>query len=142
MKLSKTLGYWALTGLLSLAMAGSAFAYLSGAMNEAAAALGYPTSFVSLMGVLKGLGAIGLIVPALPRVKEWVYAGFFFTFVGAAWSHYAIGDGVAEVVSPLVMLGMLIGSYVLRPERLWLAGSPFAGGQAKTASHRPPVSAR
>jgi uncharacterized membrane protein YphA (DoxX/SURF4 family) len=120
MTLAKTIAYWATTGLLTLAMGASGAAYLSGAMNEDIAALGYPPAFTSLMGVLKLLGAVGMIVPALPRVKEWVYAGFTFTFIGAAWSHLGAGHGVDHIAPPLVMLTVLAVSYFTRPANLWL----------------------
>ena len=114
MKIAKTIGYWTTTG----------FGYLSGAMDEAIAELGYPPSFITWMGMLKLLGAIALLVPALPRAKEWVYAGFFFVFTGAAWSHAAIGHDIGHIAPPLVMLVLLVGSYFLRPARLWLGGAP------------------
>jgi uncharacterized membrane protein YphA (DoxX/SURF4 family) len=137
MKLAKNIGYWGTTGLLTLAMAASAFGYLSGAMDEAmgSAGLGYPAVFITILGVAKALGAIGLIVPALPRVKEWVYAGFTFVFIGAAWSHIAV-DGVGHAVPPIVMLVLLAASYALRPERLWVGGSPFGNGQSDASATR------
>jgi len=122
MKIARTIAYWTTTGLLSLAMLGSSAGYLSGTMDEAISQLGYPPSFTVLMGILKGLGAIALLIPALPRAKEWVYAGFFFNFVGAMWAHGAIGDA-ARLGAPAVMLVLLLASYLLRPERLWLGGS-------------------
>lgn len=132
MKIAKTIAYWTTTGLLGLAMAGSGFGYLSGAMDEAIAELGYPPSFVTWMGALKLLGAVALLIPALPRAKEWVYAGFFFVFTGAAWSHFAIGHDIGHIAPPLVMLGLLAGSYFLRPARLWLGRSAARDGAAGT----------
>lgn len=120
----RTIGYWASTGLLSLAMLGSAAGYLTGAMNEAMGALGYPMYFVTLLGVWKGLGAIALLAPGLARLKEWAYAGFFFTFTGAAISHAAVGDGAGEIVAPLVMLAMLGASWALRPSDRVLGSLP------------------
>lgn len=37
--------------------------------------LGYPTYFVPFIGVAKVLGAIAILVPGFPRIKEWAYAG-------------------------------------------------------------------
>lgn len=126
MKIARTIAYWVTTGLFSLALGASGIAYLSGAMDEAIAALGYPPSFLPLMGVLKILGAIALLIPALPRAKEWVYAGFVFNLVGAAWSHAYLGD-LGGAVAPIVLGLLLVASYLLRPEGLWLGRSPWAG---------------
>ncbi len=122
----RTIGYWATTGLISLAMLGSAAGYLTGAMNEAMGALGYPLYFVTILGIWKGLGAIALLAPGLPRLKEWAYAGFFFTLTGAAISHAAVGDPAAEIAAPLVMWVMLIASWALRPADRVLGTLPGA----------------
>ncbi len=33
--------------------------------------LGYPTYFLVILGVWKPLGAVALLAPRLPRLKEW-----------------------------------------------------------------------
>jgi len=131
MQLAKTIAYWTTTGLLGLAMLASSAGYLTGSMNEAMAALGLPVSFAMLLGAWKGLGAIGLLVPALPRVKEWAYAGLFFTFTGAAVMHLAAGDSLAHAAPPLVMGILLVVSYLLRPAKLWVNAPSFALPQPK-----------
>lgn len=118
---AKTIAYWVLSGLLALAMAGSAFGYLSGAMDEDMGHLGMPHWFVVVLGAWKGLSAIALLVPALPIIKEWAYAGLFFTFTGAVVAHLASGDPVTTAIPPLVMLGIGAGSYFLRPSHLRVA---------------------
>jgi len=125
----RTIGYWVTTGLFSLALGASGVGYLAGAMNEVMATLGYPTHFVYVLGTWKVLGAVALLVPALPRVKEWAYAGFFFNLTGAAVAHASIGD-TAGAVPPLVLLGVLAASYFLRPERLSLPASGSSGQPA------------
>jgi len=35
--------------------------------------LGYPVYFATIMGFWKLLGAIAIVVPGIPRVKEWAY---------------------------------------------------------------------
>ncbi|MBX2801535.1 MAG: DoxX family protein [Myxococcales bacterium] len=115
----KTIGYWVTTGLFSLMLGASGAAYLAGAMTEAVSGhLGYPLHFVYLLGTWKLLGAIALIVPLWPRVKEWAYAGFFFNLTGAAIAHAGVGDGIGEIMAPAVPLGLLLASYLLRPDRL------------------------
>lgn len=115
---SRTIGYWVSTGLFSLALGASGVGYLAGAMTETLAHLGYPEHFVFLLGTWKLLGAIALLAPMWPRVKEWAYAGFFFNLTGAAVAHVAVGDPVGTAVAPLVLLGVLAISYTLRPARL------------------------
>jgi len=77
--------------------------------------LGYPAYFASVLGTWKLLGAIAIVVPRFPRLKEWAYAGFFFDLTAAAISRAAVGDGVADVVAPLVFLALVLASWALRP---------------------------
>jgi hypothetical protein len=103
--------YWIATGLLAAGMGMSAFMYLT--KNPALVAsfqqLGFPVYFISILGLAKLLGAIALVVPAGDRLKEWAYAGFVFTFVGAIWTHIVTGT---PWTMPLIFLGMLAMSYV------------------------------
>jgi hypothetical protein len=39
----------------------------------------------------KVLGAVALLVPRRPLLKEWAYAGAFFTYTGAIVSHLTTG---------------------------------------------------
>src|SRR6185437_13835354 len=43
--------------------------------------------FVMIIGAWKVLGGVALLVPRLPQLKEWAYAGIFFNMTGAAISH-------------------------------------------------------
>jgi len=65
--------------------------------------LGYPLYLMKILGTWKILGAIALLIPAFPRLKEWAYAGFFFDFTGAAVSHAIDGDAPDEI-APAVIL--------------------------------------
>lgn len=134
MKNARRIGYWITTSLLALAMLASAVGYLGGAMTEGLAKLGYGMAAVYLLGFWKLVGSIALMVPKLPRAKEWVYAGFFFNFTGAAVSHLVVGDGASEIVAPLVMLAVLVASYLLRPDSLWLGGSIWSQDPGATTS--------
>ena len=53
--------------------------------------LGYPMYFFAILGFWKVLGAIAILVPRYPRLKEWAYAGIFFDLTGAAASCAAGG---------------------------------------------------
>jgi uncharacterized membrane protein YphA (DoxX/SURF4 family) len=113
---NKKLAYWSSTSLVSVMMLLSAFFYLSAApqMVEAMAHLGYPVYFMKVLGVAKLLGAIAIVFPRFPRLTEWAYAGFSFTFIGAAFSHFSSGDGVGMMATPLVIFGILMVSYRFR----------------------------
>ena len=115
--MAKSIAYWSATILLSLAMLGSGFAYLSGAMNEAMIEhLGYPPHFVTLLGTWKLLVAPALLAPGLYRLKELTYAGLAFTFTGAAWAHLSVGDGAGEIAAPLIALALALTSALLMKE--------------------------
>ena len=75
----------------------------------------------SVEHVGKLAGAIVLALPKLPRLKEWAYAGFAIDFLGAAASHGLNGDPIDKLFPPLVIFGLLMGSYFLRPDDRRLA---------------------
>jgi DoxX-like family len=47
-------------------------------------------------------GAVALLVPGFPRLKEWAYAGAVFTYTGAVGSHLAVSDGAGALVIPII----------------------------------------
>jgi hypothetical protein len=63
------------------------------------------------------LGVAAILAPGLPRLKEWAYAGFFFTLTGAALSHALCGDPIAKIAVPLVVLALVLASRALLPAR-------------------------
>lgn len=77
--------------------------------------LGYPSYFLVLLGTWKVLGAVALLIPGRPLLKEWAYAGAFFTYTGAMVSHLTTGYAVGELslLVPLTILTVL--SWALRP---------------------------
>jgi hypothetical protein len=77
--------------------------------------LGYPIYFMPIHGVAYMLAGIALLVPRVPLLKEWAYAGLFFTYTGALVSHLAVGDGFPSIVAPLVFTGLVVASWALRP---------------------------
>ncbi|MDI1446055.1 DoxX family protein [Polyangium sp. 6x1] len=132
---ARTIGYWVATGLLGFAFAAGGIGDLSGSPEilEGMAHLGYPAYFATILGVWKVLGAVALLVPRFPRLKEWAYAGIFFDLTGAAASHAVSGDPAGKVITPLVLLGIAAASWALRPESRKLsseskreAGAPLA----------------
>ena len=79
--------------------------------------LGYPAYLATILGIWKLLGVAAILAPGLPRVKEWAYAGLFFTLTGAAVSHAASGDPLGNIAFPLVLLGVVMASRALLPAR-------------------------
>ena len=77
--------------------------------------LGYPSYFLVLLGTWKVLGAIALLVPRQPLLKEWAYAGAFFTYTGATASHLATGYDLAEAGPLAVLTARTVLSWALRP---------------------------
>ena len=114
---ARTIGYWITTALLSLGAAGSGvFKLLSPPeMIQNFEHLGYPTYLIRFLGFWYLSAAIVLLAPKLGRLKEWAYAGLFFAFSGAIFSHLANGDAVAETIPLMGLTLMTVGSYVLRP---------------------------
>lgn len=82
-------------------------------VTDMAATLGIPLALLSLVGIWKLLGLVALLVPGLPRLEEWAYAGFFFDLSGAAVLHVAAGD-LAGAPPSLVLLTLLVATYILR----------------------------
>ena len=114
--------YWGSTVLISAMALLSAAIYLSGSQQavEGFARVGYPQQLRVLLGIAKPLGAIALLVPGWPRLKEWAYAGFTFAWIAAIIAHYLAGERVTAV-EPVVLLALLAISYVTRPASRRLA---------------------
>ena len=77
--------------------------------------LGYPVYLLMMLGIWKILGAAAVLVPGIPIVKEWAYAGFFFIMTGAFFSHIAIGDSAVGLFPSLLLLILTILSLYFRP---------------------------
>lgn len=109
--------YWIATIWLALGMTSTGIVQLIHYSKEVQKiqVLGYPSYFLSIIGVWKLLGALVVVLPRLPLLKEWVYAGFFFTMSGAVFSHLAIGDPAIELFGPLLLLVLTMLSWYFRP---------------------------
>ena len=77
--------------------------------------LGYPVYFLTILGFAKISGALVVLIPKFPLLKEWAYAGFCFIMCGAIVSHVAIGDPVTELLPSLLLLVLALISWYLRP---------------------------
>jgi len=102
--------HWISTVLLALAMVGAGVQDIRHApeLIEAVDRLGYPHYHLTIIGVAKLVGAPLLLVPRLPRLKEWVYAGFAIDFGGAIVAHAFAGDTVQQTL-PALFCAALVG---------------------------------
>lgn len=113
----KSIAYWGVTGLLTFVLSFSGIGALTRQdfLIEAMQHLGFPLYVMPILGTAYVLAAIAIIIPGLPRLKEWAYAGVVFAMTAAFVSHVSIGDSFAEMAPPLVILSLNVASYVLRP---------------------------
>jgi DoxX-like family len=72
--------------------------------------LGYPTYFLVLLGSWKAVRAVALLVPRRPLLKEWSYAGAFFTYTGAIVSHLTTSYNLGEVPVLAVLTALVASS--------------------------------
>src|SRR5260221_13001736 len=117
----KNIAYWSPTVLVAFSMSGGVaqLARVPGVVDGFVRVLGYPPYFVTILGFWKVLGAIAILVPRFPRLKEWAYAGIFFDLTGAAASVAAVGVYGAyafHVLAPLILAGVTVASWALRPQ--------------------------
>ena len=66
-------------------------------------------------GIVSVMLLMALVLPGLPLVKEWAYAGLILTWTMALMSTYANHEGPQIWVMPLVLLVLLGVSYATRP---------------------------
>jgi len=109
--------YWIATLWLALGMTSTGIVQVFNVKAEVDFInnLGYPRYCILLLGIWKILGVIAILIPTFPLLKEWAYAGFFFTMTGAIFSHIAYGDPVKEMLPALLLLVLTATSYYFRP---------------------------
>jgi uncharacterized membrane protein YphA (DoxX/SURF4 family) len=128
----KVIGYWATTAIVALELLAGGVMDLAGGVTdlthdrtvfvigqpvvEVLAHLGYPVYLLTILGLWRLLGAIALLAPRFPRLKEWVYAGTFFELTGAAASSAARGDNAGALIWPLIFAALAVASWALRPQ--------------------------
>jgi uncharacterized membrane protein YphA (DoxX/SURF4 family) len=118
--------YWISTVLLCIVMGGSGVVdVINGpdAKKFMEEGLHYPSYFTVFIGVAKILGSIAILVPGFNKLKEWVYAGFTFDLIGAAWSGIAVstlpmGTTLAQISPMLLFFALLVVSYIYHQKRL------------------------
>lgn len=113
--------YWVATIWLSLGMISTAVVQLLQLKTEGPGGvinithLGYPAYILTLLGAWKVLGVIAFLIPKFPLLKEWAYAGIFFTVTGALYSHIVSGDSFALIAPSLLYMILIAASWYFRP---------------------------
>jgi uncharacterized membrane protein YphA (DoxX/SURF4 family) len=112
--------YWVFTLWLALGMVSTAAVQLLNLKSGQGDAntlkhLGYPLYLLTILGVWKLLGVLAVLIPGIPLVKEWAYAGFFFVMSGAIASHIASGDSLVDIFPSLLLLVLTAISWYCRP---------------------------
>lgn len=89
--------------------------------------LGYPYYMPYIFGTWKIFAGIVILIPGFQRIKEWAYAGVFFVFSGACFSHLFMGE-TSHALQLLIFTGIPVASWALRPAaRRITAGQPGEG---------------
>ncbi|WP_437586973.1 DoxX family protein [Sorangium sp. So ce1000] len=130
MSRSRLVAYWVTTGLVASSMVSGGVAHVLHvpASVDGFVRLGYPLHFVTFLGIWKILGALAVLAPKFPRLKEWAYAGLVFDLTGAAFAWAAVGasdstSNAGHIIAPLVVLALAVASWALRPDSRKLPGS-------------------
>jgi uncharacterized membrane protein YphA (DoxX/SURF4 family) len=119
---ARNIVYWTTTALIAFFIGSGGVAQMAqfkGNPHGVVPSLGYPMYFFAILGFWKVLGAIAILVPRFPRLKEWAYAGIFFDLTGAAASCAAVGVYGAyafHILAPLILAVLAMASWALRPE--------------------------
>ncbi|MBL4675156.1 MAG: DoxX family protein [Mucilaginibacter sp.] len=127
MSKSKKIIYWIATVWLALGMASTGIVQLLKLKAETAFVLdlGFPVYILTLLGIWKLLGVIAVLIPKMPLLKEWAYAGFFFIMTGALYSHLATGKSMDQVFGATLLLVLTVVSWCLRPADRKLSVEPI-----------------
>jgi hypothetical protein len=124
----RSVGYWLATVLVvaELGLGGIWDIQRLSMVRDLVTHLGYPSYFLVLLGSWKVLGAVALLVPRRALLKEWAYAGAFFTYTGAIVSHLTTGYDLGELWLLAVLTALTVLSWALRPPGRRVAGGPRA----------------
>ena len=125
-RLIRTIGYWIFTIFIVWEMSLGAYwdLFQTPYVRNVFTHLHLPFYFLFIMGIWKLPCAVVLVVPGIPRMKEWAYAGAFFTYSGAAFLHLSVGDGMGGAMGPVLFAVFTIASWLLRPASRKLTASP------------------
>ena len=121
---SKSISYWVVTAMVAFFIGSGGAAELGQVQGtiQGLVQLGYPAYFATIIGFWKLLGAIAILVPRFPRLKEWAYAGIFFNMTGAAATGLFTHIALWHVIVDLVLTALTVTSWALRPRSRRLEG--------------------
>jgi hypothetical protein len=124
---------WIVQGLLAAVFLGAGVTKLVLPMEELTREVDYPELFIRFIGVCETLGALGLILPGLTRIRPGLTslaaAGLVIIMVGAVVLTLAIGGGAAALMPAVVGLLCAYVARGRRPQPLRLAASRSAVAQ-------------
>jgi hypothetical protein len=120
----KAISYWVVTAMVAFFIGSGGAAELAGVPGtiQGLVQLGYPVYFPTIIGFWKLLGAIAILAPRFPRLKEWAYAGIFFNMTGAAATGLYTHSAMWHVIVDLVLTALTVASWALRPQDRRLEG--------------------
>jgi len=121
---AKSTSYWVVTVMVAFFIGSGGAAELARVPGtvQGLVQLGYPVYFATIIGFWKLLGAIAILVPRFPRLKEWAYGGIFFNMTGAAATGVFVGAATWHVIVDVVLTLLTIASWALRPSNRRLEG--------------------
>ena len=104
--------YWTATGLIALILISGGLWLLSTSQFMVD---GFPPYFWKILAVWKIVGGLVILIPRFPIAKEWAYAGAVFNMTGATAARVSMSDSTAHILVPLLLCGVAIASWRLRP---------------------------
>jgi len=123
----KKIAYWIFTALVAWEMALGAYwdLFRIQYVRDVFTHLHLPFYFLIIMGIWKLPCAVVLLMPRVPRLKEWAYAGLTFDLIGATYSIIAVGK--PDWMFMVLPFALAISSYVFYQKRKKLIESGAAG---------------
>jgi hypothetical protein len=118
---TRTALYWIMSALVAFFIGSGGIAQMMqyfASPRSVVPVLGYPMYFFLILGFWKFFGALAILLPGFPRLKEWAYAGIFFDLTGAAASCAMSGGYGAygfHIIAPLLLTIFMLASWALRP---------------------------
>ena len=125
MKTTKIL-FWVFNMLFLIVMFGSGLQALLKTPEEIKGihdGLGYPIYFIPFIGLAKILGAIAILIPGYPLIKEWAYAGLTFDLIAATYSLYRVPPPQGAWYFMFLFLVLAALAYIYYHKKLALTGT-------------------
>lgn len=103
--------YWIITVIaMALIVLPSYFASRE-YLVESIRRMGFPDYFGLELDICKIVGAVIILIPAIPGMfKEWSYVAFGILLLSASLGHW-LADGAAKGIAPLIPFAILCASY-------------------------------